>query len=176
MPISTPLKFPHASKPWKRDIRSNYANWYSSKPVFTGAAMAGAEAWSGAVYIAGRASRSSVCLKLSIIRCSYCNSRWPNEETGFCSRQKSVVKLLIWPTVSAQEQIAAIVGIPEVDYFVDCVGFEASGTVQTQGEKPAVVLNRFMAILQSWWVYRNRYCTWREDPGATDEAHQTREP
>jgi glutathione-independent formaldehyde dehydrogenase len=29
--------------------------------------------------------------------------------------------------IPVQEQIAMIVGIPEVDCFVDCVGFEASG-------------------------------------------------
>jgi glutathione-independent formaldehyde dehydrogenase len=53
-----------------------------------------------------------------------------------------------------QEQIAMIVGIPEVDCFVDCVGFEASGHGADAGkEKPAVVLNQAMAM--SWWVYRN---------------------
>jgi glutathione-independent formaldehyde dehydrogenase len=53
-----------------------------------------------------------------------------------------------------QEQIAMIVGIPEVDCFVDCVGFEASGHGADAGkEKPAVVLNQAMAITRA--VYRN---------------------
>jgi glutathione-independent formaldehyde dehydrogenase len=44
--------------------------------------------------------------------------------------------------IPVQEQIAMIVGIPEVDCFVDCVGFEASGHGADGKEKPAVVLNR----------------------------------
>jgi glutathione-independent formaldehyde dehydrogenase len=48
-----------------------------------------------------------------------------------------------------QEQIAMIVGIPEVDCFVD-VGFEASGHGADAGkEKPAVVLNQAMAITRA---------------------------
>jgi hypothetical protein len=35
--------------------------------------------------------------------------------------------------IPVQEQIAMIVGAPEVDCFVDCVGFEASA-VRTQGK------------------------------------------
>jgi hypothetical protein len=41
---------------------------------FHGAVMAGVT-WFSRIYRRCRASRSSVCLKLSIIRCSYCNSR-----------------------------------------------------------------------------------------------------
>jgi glutathione-independent formaldehyde dehydrogenase len=62
------------------------------------------------------------------------------------------------------------VGIPEVDCFVDCVGFtEASGHGATQERKPAVVLNRHGNYL-SWWVYPNSGLYVTEDPGATDEA------
>jgi glutathione-independent formaldehyde dehydrogenase len=52
--------------------------------------------------------------------------------------------------IPVQEQIAMIVGIPEVDCFVDCVGFEASGHGADAGkEKPAVVLNQAMAITRA---------------------------
>jgi glutathione-independent formaldehyde dehydrogenase len=37
--------------------------------------------------------------------------------------------------IPVQEQIAMIVGIPEVDCFVDCVGFEASGHGADAGKK-----------------------------------------
>jgi glutathione-independent formaldehyde dehydrogenase len=37
--------------------------------------------------------------------------------------------------IPVQEQIAMIVGIPEVDCFVDCVGFEASGHGAVQGKE-----------------------------------------
>jgi glutathione-independent formaldehyde dehydrogenase len=48
-----------------------------------------------------------------------------------------------------QEQIAMIVGIPEVDCFVDCVGFEASGHGADAGKEKAVVLNQAMAITRA---------------------------
>src|SRR5215216_2484132 len=45
------------------------------------------------------------------------------------------------------EQIAAIIGVPEVDSFVDCVGFEARGHgADAVKEKPATVLNTAMTI------------------------------
>src|SRR6202022_2112966 len=43
------------------------------------------------------------------------------------------------------DQIAAIVGVPEVDAAVDCVGFEARGEGHEHGvERPATVLNSAM--------------------------------
>jgi glutathione-independent formaldehyde dehydrogenase len=46
-----------------------------------------------------------------------------------------------------QEQIAMIVGIPEVDCFVDCVGFEASGH-GADGEKASCCF-KAMAITRA---------------------------
>ena len=49
-----------------------------------------------------------------------------------------------------EEAIAAIIGVPEVDCFVDCVGFEARGHGSNSGEeRPATVLNTAMAITRA---------------------------
>src|SRR5213083_1699121 len=51
---------------------------------------------------------------------------------------------------SLAEQIAQIVGVPEVDCAVDCVGFEARGHGSDAGvEKPATVLNSIMEITRA---------------------------
>lgn len=51
---------------------------------------------------------------------------------------------------TVQEQIAAIVGVPEVDTAVDCVGFEARGHGAGAGkEQPATVLNSLMEITRA---------------------------
>src|SRR5436190_5984862 len=51
---------------------------------------------------------------------------------------------------SLAEQIAQIVGVPEVDCAVDCVGFEARGHGSDAGvEKPATVLNSIMEVTRA---------------------------
>jgi len=51
---------------------------------------------------------------------------------------------------SLAEQIAQIVGTPEVDCAVDCVGFEARGHGSDAGvEKPATVLNSIMEVTRA---------------------------
>src|SRR4051812_43055769 len=51
---------------------------------------------------------------------------------------------------SPAEQIEQIVGVPEVDSAVDCVGFEARGHGHSAGvEQPATVLNSMMSITRA---------------------------
>src|SRR6187399_3661654 len=51
---------------------------------------------------------------------------------------------------SLAEQIAQIVGVPEVDCAVDCVGFEARGHgSDASHEAPATVLNSLMEITRA---------------------------
>ena len=51
---------------------------------------------------------------------------------------------------SLGDQIAQIVGAPEVDSAVDCVGFEAPGHGGDAGvERPATVLNSVMTITRA---------------------------
>jgi len=53
-------------------------------------------------------------------------------------------------TSSVAEQIEAILGVPEVDSAVDCVGFEARGHGPDSGtEAPATVLNSLMEITRA---------------------------
>ena len=70
-----------------------------------------------------------------------------------------------------EEQIAAIVGVPEVDSFVDCVGFEARGHGGESGEEhPATVLNQAMAVTRAGGAIGIPGLYVTEDPGATEEA------
>ncbi|WP_421803960.1 formaldehyde dehydrogenase, glutathione-independent [Flagellimonas sp.] len=73
--------------------------------------------------------------------------------------------------IPLEEQIAMIVGIPEVDCFVDCVGFEAKGGHGAQGEeKPAIVLNQAMAVTKAGGQIGIPGLYVTEDPGTSDKA------
>ncbi|ABV63021.1 MULTISPECIES: formaldehyde dehydrogenase, glutathione-independent [Bacillus] len=65
------------------------------------------------------------------------------------------------------EQITNILGEPEVDCAVDCVGFEASGHGD-QGEAPATVLNTIMDITKVGGKLGIPGLYVTEDPGAVD--------
>ena len=68
------------------------------------------------------------------------------------------------------EQIAAIVGVPEVDCAVDCVGFEAHGQGKDAStEKPATVLNSVMEITRAGGAIGIPGLYVTGDPGAVDE-------
>ena len=70
-----------------------------------------------------------------------------------------------------EEQIAGILGEPEVDCAVDAVGFEASGSEQE--EAPAVVLNSIQAITRAGGSLGIPGLYVTGDPGASDpEARQ----
>lgn len=66
------------------------------------------------------------------------------------------------------ERIAQIMGVPEVDCAVDCVGFEAKGK---QGEdEPATVLNQLMEATRAAGSIGIPGLYVTEDPGAGDRA------
>lgn len=70
-----------------------------------------------------------------------------------------------------EEAIAAIIGVPEVDCFVDCVGFEARGHgADTVEEQPAIVLNTAMAITRAGGAIGIPGLYVTGDPGAKDDA------
>jgi glutathione-independent formaldehyde dehydrogenase len=72
-----------------------------------------------------------------------------------------------------KDQIEQILGVPEVDAGVDCVGFEARGHGEhAQEEAPATVLNSLMDITRAagGLGIPGLYVT--GDPGAADEAAQ----
>ncbi|WP_209332427.1 formaldehyde dehydrogenase, glutathione-independent [Lunatimonas salinarum] len=69
------------------------------------------------------------------------------------------------------EAIAQIVGVPEVDCAVDCVGFEARGHgADASKEMPATVLNSVMDITRAGGSIGIPGLYVTGDPGAVDEA------
>lgn len=73
---------------------------------------------------------------------------------------------------SLGEQIAQILGTPEVDCAVDCVGFEARGHghAGAQQEAPATVLNSLMEITRAAGKIGIPGLYVTDDPGAVDTA------
>ena len=70
------------------------------------------------------------------------------------------------------KQIAAILGEPEVDCAVDCVGFEARGHGHSgsQHEAPATVLNSLMEVTRAAGKIGIPGLYVTDDPGAVDAA------
>ena len=72
------------------------------------------------------------------------------------------------------QQIEQIVGIPEVECAVDCVGFEARGHGHDAVvERPATVLNSLMAATQAGGRIGIPGLYVTDDPGGVDEAAKT---
>jgi glutathione-independent formaldehyde dehydrogenase len=72
-----------------------------------------------------------------------------------------------------EELIADVVGVPEVDSAIDCVGFEARAYGAAHGkEAPAVVLNSLMSITRAAGSIGIPGLYVTEDPGSKDEAAQ----
>ncbi|SEI56168.1 glutathione-independent formaldehyde dehydrogenase [Dyadobacter koreensis] len=72
-----------------------------------------------------------------------------------------------------EQAIEAIVGVPEVDCFVDCVGFEARGHgSHAVEERPATVLNTAMAVTRAGGAIGIPGLYVTGDPGAKDKAAQ----
>jgi glutathione-independent formaldehyde dehydrogenase len=67
------------------------------------------------------------------------------------------------------DQLAEILGVPEVDAAVDCVGFEAKGH-QDGTEQNAAVLNQAMEVTRAAGAIGIPGLYVTEDPGAGDEA------
>lgn len=76
---------------------------------------------------------------------------------------------------SLGEQIAVILGTPEVDSAIDAVGFEARGHGHegAKHEAPAAVLNSLMEITRAAGKIGIPGLYVTEDPGAVDRAAQT---
>jgi glutathione-independent formaldehyde dehydrogenase len=72
------------------------------------------------------------------------------------------------------EQIEAIVGVPEVDSAVDCVGFEARGHAAQAGEEhPATVLNSIMEVTRAGGSLGIPGLYVTGDPGGVDANART---
>ena len=67
------------------------------------------------------------------------------------------------------ERVAQILGVPEVDSAVDCVGFEAKGQAEQTGtEQPATVLNSLMELTRAGGAIGIPGLYVTDDPGAED--------
>jgi glutathione-independent formaldehyde dehydrogenase len=76
--------------------------------------------------------------------------------------------------VSLGEQIEQVIGSPEVDAAVDCVGFEARGHGSDSGtERPATVLNALMTITRAGGALGIPGLYVTEDPGGVDANAKT---
>jgi glutathione-independent formaldehyde dehydrogenase len=72
-------------------------------------------------------------------------------------------------TAALGDQIAQIVGVPEVDNAVDCVGFEARGHGADSGvERPATVLNSLMEVTRAGGAIGIPGLYVTGDPGGVD--------
>jgi glutathione-independent formaldehyde dehydrogenase len=68
------------------------------------------------------------------------------------------------------DQIDQIVGVPEVDCSIDCVGFEAHGTgKQANVERPATVLNQIMEVTRAGGALGIPGLYVTGDPGGVDD-------
>ncbi|MEU6536176.1 formaldehyde dehydrogenase, glutathione-independent [Streptomyces sp. NPDC047000] len=74
---------------------------------------------------------------------------------------------------SIEEQIAQILGEPEVDAAVDAVGFEARAHGPDAGEAPATVLNSLMSITHAGGALGIPGLYVTDDPGGVDEDART---
>jgi glutathione-independent formaldehyde dehydrogenase len=75
---------------------------------------------------------------------------------------------------SLGDQIAQILGTPEVDAAVDCVGFEARGHGHDASvERPATVLNSVMMITRAGGAVGVPGLYVTDDPGGVDTAAKT---
>jgi len=72
--------------------------------------------------------------------------------------------------VPLADQIAQIIGVPEVDAAVDCVGFEARGMGHNCGvERPATVLNSVMEVTRAGGAIGIPGLYVTGDPGGVDD-------
>jgi glutathione-independent formaldehyde dehydrogenase len=67
-----------------------------------------------------------------------------------------------------QERIGQVLGVPEVDCAVDCVGFEAKG--HGGEEQPALVLNQLMEVTRAAGAIGIPGLYVTEDPGAKEDT------
>src|ERR1700723_4466044 len=71
------------------------------------------------------------------------------------------------------QRVSQILGGPEVDSAVDCVGFEAKGQAEQSGtEQPATVLNSLMALTRAGGAIGIPGLYFTADPGANDSNSQ----
>ena len=95
-----------------------------------------------------------------------------NEERLAQARSFGCETVNIAEDAELSDQIAEIVGEPEVDCAVDAVGFEATGHGPGAGEAPAAVLNDIMTVARAGGALGIPGLYVTGDPGAADPEAQ----
>jgi len=97
-----------------------------------------------------------------------------NEERLAHARAMGFETVDLSKDASLGEQIEQILGVPEIDCAVDCVGFEAHGHGSSghSEEAPATVLNSLMEITRPAGAIGIPGLYVTDDPGAKDKAAQ----
>lgn len=135
---------------------------------YHGAVSAGVKPGS-TVYVAGAgpvglaAAHSAQLLGASVVIVGDLNSERLAQARSFGCE---TVNLKEHPNLG--EQIEQILGIPEVDCAIDCVGFEAHGHGAGAGEAPAAVLNSIMEVTRAGGRLGIPGLYVTGDPGAID--------
>lgn len=139
---------------------------------FHGAYMAGVRPGS-TVYVAGAGPVGLACAasaKLLGAACVIVGDMIPERLAQARSFGCETVDVSVGPIA---DQIHAILGVPEVDAAVDCVGFEARGCGHAaHQEVPAQVLNDCMTVARAGGSIGIPGLYVTSDPGAKDEAAQ----
>ncbi|KKB38760.1 formaldehyde dehydrogenase, glutathione-independent [Bacillus thermotolerans] len=136
---------------------------------YHGAVSAGVKPGS-TVYVAGAgpvglaAAHSAQLLGASVVIVGDLNSERLAQARSFGCE---TVNLREHPNLG--EQIEQILGVPEVDCAIDCVGFEAHGHGAGTGEAPATVLNSIMDVTRAGGQLGIPGLYVTGDPGAVDE-------
>ncbi len=122
------------------------------------------------VYVAGAGPVGLACaescrlLGAAVVIVGDMNSERLAQATSFgCETIDLTQKALIG------EQIEQILGIPEVDSAVDCVGFEAKSHGEAGDEAPATVLNSLMTVTRAGGALGIPGLYVTDDPGSKDE-------
>jgi len=121
---------------------------------------------SGAGPVGLAAAASAFLLGASVVIVSDFNGQRLNQAKSFGCETIDLTQ-----SGSMAEQVEQILGVPEVDCAVDCVGFEAKE--RGGKEQPATVLNQLMTVTRPAGRIGIPGLYVTEDPGATDEAAKT---
>jgi glutathione-independent formaldehyde dehydrogenase len=139
---------------------------------YHGAIMSGCTTGS-TVYVAGAgpvglaAAHGAQLLGAAVVIVGDLNEQRLNQARSFGCETVDISK-----DATLEDQVADILGIPEVDCTVDAVGFEATGSGPEGGEAPATVLNDAMDITRAGGALGIPGLYVTEDPGASDEQAQ----
>src|ERR1700750_1342101 len=139
---------------------------------YHGAVMAGVKP-GATVYIAGAGPvgmAAAASARLLGAACTIVGDM--NEERLAHARKMGFQTIDLSKDATLGEQIEQILGKPEVDCAVDCVGFEAHGhgSSGSHEEAPATVLNSLMEITRAAGAIGIPGLYVTDDPGATDAA------